>query len=305
MQPKGKQTNHIPVLLSETLLYLAPRPGETYLDVTAGYGGHAQAVLEQTKNPKGTTLIDRDQNAVEELAKLFSGKGAKIIKSDFYSASRKLADSNERFDMVLADLGASSPHLNTASRGFSFQKDAPLDMRMDQSQKLTAETIVNSYGEAELAGTLREYGEEPKANKIAGLIAHSRPIRTTTELAKIVAKAWPGHYRIHPATRTFQALRVAVNDEIRQLEASLPLWIELLNPGGRLAVISFHSLEDRRVKNVFNELGTGYDAVVKVLTKHPVTGDKKEIAFNPRARSAKLRAVAKIKIERVPHADSG
>jgi 16S rRNA (cytosine1402-N4)-methyltransferase len=201
--------------------------------------------------------------------------------------------------MILADLGVSSPHLNQESRGFAIAADGPLDMRMDQTQELTAADIVNSYPTADIADILRRYGEEPKAHSIAKKIAEyrkERPITSTTQLAEIVARAWPGHSRVHPATRSFQALRIAVNDELRLIEESLPIWIELLQPGGRLVVISFHSLEDRLVKQAFHEAGGDrFDAELRVLTKQPVTADEPEIVSNPRARSAKLRAAVKTK----------
>jgi 16S rRNA (cytosine1402-N4)-methyltransferase len=210
--------------------------------------------------------------------------------------------------MILADLGVSSPHLNIASRGFSLRQDGPLDMRMDQEQTLTAKTIVNHYSESDLAGLIKQYGEDPKYRQIAREIVLNRPVNTTSELTNIVARVWPGYHKVHPATRTFQALRIAVNDELEQLKDSLPLWAKLLAPGGRLAVISFHSLEDRAVKHFFKEKsGSQYDSNLRLITKHPVTGDNNEIVFNPRARSAKLRAVAKIKINRKgnAHADTG
>ncbi len=169
-------------------------------------------------------------------------------------------------------------------------------MRMDRSQELTADTIVNTFSEVRLRDILQRYGEEPKAGRIARDIVRSRPVRTTEELAAIAARAWPGHSRMHPATRTFQAVRIAVNDELGQLEMGLPLWIDLLKPGGRIAVISFHSLEDRLVKQAFKEVaGDRYDATLRVLTKSPVTAAPSETVHNPRARSAKLRAAVKIK----------
>jgi 16S rRNA (cytosine1402-N4)-methyltransferase len=167
---------------------------------------------------------------------------------------------------------------------------------MDQSQQLTAEAIVNNYSEAELTDLLRRYGEEPKAATIAHAIALSRPLFRTSELATVVASAWPGYHRIHPATRTFQALRIAVNDELNLLQRSLPIWFELLKPGGRIAIISFHSLEDRLVKQALQEVaGERYDAELRLLTKHPVSASPSELVHNPRARSAKLRAAVKIK----------
>ncbi len=192
-------------------------------------------------------------------------------------------------------MGVSSPHLNESNRGFSIAQNGPLDMRMDQNQTLSADTIVNTHSIEELVRILKVYGEEPKAVKIAHLIVEHRPIHTTHDLARIVAQAWPGHSRVHPATRTFQALRIAVNDELQLLEKSLPLMVQLLAPEGRLGVISFHSLEDRIVKQYFKENSGGYDTELVGLTKKPVVADNTELVINPRARSAKLRAVAKIK----------
>lgn len=276
--------------------YLRPSAGETYLDVTAGYGGHAGEVLERTRTPKETVLVDRDSNAIRELEKVFEGSDVRILRQDFYTASRALLDEGRRFDMILADLGVSSPHLNEAGRGFAISQEGPLDMRMDQSQGLTAADIVNTYGTDDLIRILDKYGEEPKARQIAHIIVQNRPFATTTQLASAVARAWPGHSKVHPATRTFQGLRIAVNDELRLLQDSLPVWMELLAPGGRLAVISFHSLEDRLVKQAFADAaGDRYDADLRLLTKRPVTADEHEIVSNPRARSAKLRAVSKQK----------
>ncbi len=294
MQNKNK---HTPVLLAQTLQYLDPKPGDTYLDLTAGYGGHAAAVLERTKGQ--ALLVDRDEVALSHLKELFRDKAVDIQQQDFLGVSQDLLAANRQFDIILADLGMSSPHLNTASRGFAIKHDGPLDMRMDQRQPLTAGAIVNSYSEAQLAELIRRYGEEYKANKIAWAITHSRPIDTTTQLANIIAKVKPRSGKIHPATKTFQALRIVVNDELNQLERALPIWIDLLAPGGRLAVISFHSLEDRMVKEAFKEAGSeGYDARLQILTKKSVSSDKNEIDFNPRARSAKLRAAVKIKTNR-------
>lgn len=286
---------HIPVLMNEVLQYLDPREGDSYLDLTGGYGGHAAAVLEKTKAHQKAVLVDRDPAAVKTLGERFAEQGVRIEQADFLTASKKLAEEGKRFNLILADLGVSSPHLNMASRGFSIQQDGPLDMRMDTTQELTAETVINSYSEAELADILQRYGEEPKARQIASLIVRNRPISTTRELATLAAKAWPGHSTVHPATRTFQALRVAVNDELGLLEHSLPIWLsQLLAPGGRIVIISFHSLEDRMVKQALKEVsGDRYDAELTLLTKNPVTASKDELVFNPRARSAKLRAAAK------------
>ncbi|MFO0920286.1 MAG: 16S rRNA (cytosine(1402)-N(4))-methyltransferase RsmH [Candidatus Saccharimonadales bacterium] len=299
---KNHQNQHIPVLLEEVIEYLNPKQGESFLDCTAGYGGHASRVLERTLNTTKVFLIDRDQNAIDHLRSIFK-EGTTIIKNDYLSACRDLNNSNEQFDMILADLGVSSPHLDNASRGFSIKYDGPLDMRMDNDQKLTAEEIVNNYNEAELTEIIREYGEEPRATKIAKVITESRPIASTVELAEIIAqtakKRIPGQSKIHPATRTFQALRIAVNSELEQIKQAIPIWKNMLKPGGRIVIISFHSLEDRIVKDGLREYaGDHYDAELKLLTKKPVVAGTQELEINPRARSAKLRAAAKIKTKR-------
>jgi len=294
-QNKNQNKNqHEPVLLNEVLHFLAPKEGETYLDLTAGYGGHALKVASRVGSLTNLTLVDRDENSIETLTKEFAG--AEIRHQDFLGSSAEFIASKRQFDLILADLGVSSLHLNTGNRGFSFSISAPLDMRMDQTQKLTATTIVNKYSQDKLVDLLRRYGEEPKAAQIARLIVQHRPIRTTDELAAIVKQAWPGYRHTNPATRTFQAIRIAVNDELNQLEQALGLWLKLLSPGGRLVVISFHSLEDRLVKQAFADaVSDGYDQEFSLLTKKPITASHTEIVHNPRARSAKLRAVAKIK----------
>jgi 16S rRNA (cytosine1402-N4)-methyltransferase len=308
MHPTSTEhTEHLPVLLNEVLQYLDPKEEDSYLDLTAGYGGHALEVMALTGRPDKTVLVDRDNNAVEYLQTKFAGKEVKILNQNFFEASKNLLEDNQKFDMILADLGVSSPHLNEAHRGFAINQTGPLDMRMDQSQELTADKIVNTYSEKDLTDILQRYGEEPKALQITKLIRHNRPIHTTTELANIVKKAWPGYSRVHPATRTFQALRIAVNDELGLLERSLPLWLNMLAPGGRLAIISFHSLEDRMVKRVLQDKGGDrYDTDIRILTKRPITAGPNELVFNPRSRSAKLRAAIKIKTERgITNAYSG
>lgn len=297
---KQKQTNdlvHSPVLLKEVLSYLAPKSGQSYLDLTAGYGGHASAILEVTKSPDKAVLVDRDTNAVNALNARFKGQGTVVMKSDFLSALKMLASEGRQFDMVLADLGVSSPHLEQAQRGFSFRTTGPLDMRMDQSQELTADHLVNSSTQAELETILAKYGEEPKARSVARAIVSNRPITDTTQLAAIIAKATGFGSRFsktNPATKSFQAIRIAVNDELNQLEQALPLITQVLSPAGRLAIISFHSLEDRLVKQYLAEKsGNTYDAELKLLTKKPISAGRDEIVLNPRARSAKLRAAAK------------
>ncbi len=292
------QVSHVPVLLAEVLEYLAPKKGDRYLDVTAGYGGHASKIIELTQAT--ATLIDRDNDAIKYLSSKFKTETVTIVHGDYLAASQELARAAQKFDLILADLGISSPHLNTASRGFSFQTSGPLDMRMDQSQTLTAETVVNTYSQEELAKTIRDFGEEPKAGKIARAIALNRPIKTTAELARLVERAAHSKWsRLHPATKTFQAIRLIVNDELGQLERALPVWFDLLEPGGRIAIISFHSLEDRLVKQALKSAaGERYDAELKLLSKKPIMASQTEIAINPRARSAKLRAAVKIKTKK-------
>lgn len=293
MHQNPHKTIHQPVLLDEVLKYLDPKKGERYLDLTAGYGGHAQLILERTQNYVESYLIDRDDFAIKELEKKFDSTGVNLIKQDYLGASKSLKQANQKFDLILADLGVSSPHLNEVNRGFSFNSNGPLDMRMDQGQKMSAWNIVNETSFEELADLLWKYGEEPKSRQIARLITLNRPVSTTEELAALAKKAWPGHSKTHPATRTFQAVRIAVNNELDQLSEALPVWLDLLAPTGRLAVISFHSLEDRIVKQYFlSESGDNYDSRLTLLTRHPVTPKPQEQAHNPRSRSAKLRVVA-------------
>ena len=296
MHQNPHTTSHEPVLLAEVLEYVNPQPGERYLDLTAGYGGHAQAILQKTGNYKQSVLVDRDAQALLELKKKFSEHNINIIHQDYLNASAELEKGKRQFDIIVADLGVSSPHLNEGKRGFSFSEEGPLDMRMDQGQEKTAWEIVNHASEHELADLLWKFGEEPKSRQIAHLIVKNRPIQTTTQLANIAKRAWPGYSRSHPATRTFQAFRIAVNNELDQLSEALPIWLKLLAPGGRLAIISFHSLEDRIVKQFYaSESGDRYDALLNLLTKHPVQPGPQELAINPRSRSAKLRVAAKQK----------
>ncbi len=295
------KNQHIPVLLEAVLQHLAPEKGERLLDATAGYGGHAEAIIELLGQKSKHILVDRDKFATTYLAEKFKGYNLEICHGDFLSVTNQLANANNKFDLIIADLGVSSPHLNNASRGFSFNSEGPLDMRMDSSSQLTASDIVNKYSEKELEDILRFFGEEPKYKQISKAIVEARPVTTTQHLAQIITKVYGGRakYKTHPATKTFQALRIAVNDELNQLAQTLPLWHKMLKPGGRLAIISFHSLEDRIVKQYFKEhTGNNFDSSLKLLTKKPIIGDETEIVLNPRARSAKLRAVVKNKQER-------
>ncbi len=291
------QQIHQPVLYKEVLEILATKPKDRYLDLTAGYGGHASKVIDRVGKDGMAILVDRDQNAIQVLDELFGqDPRVEILGGDFMSVSRQLLAEGRKFDLILADLGVSSPHLDNADRGFSFSKEGPLDMRMDQSQSLTAADIVNSSDKTELTRILKSYGEIRNSSKLAEHIIRGRPYRTTTQLAQVVARVSAKGKKIHPATQVFQALRIAVNKELSLLEQALPLWVDLLEDQGRIAIISFHSLEDRIVKNFFNQLGGDrYDAELKILTRRPITGSKDEIVNNPRARSAKLRAAVKIK----------
>lgn len=294
-QQNQEDVLHVPVLLEEVLQCLGPKDGDSYLDLTAGYGGHSSAVLERTGAPEKAVLVDRDTNAIAELTARF-GDSVTLLHSDFAAATEQLLTQGRTFDLILADLGVSSPHLDQAHRGFSLAQDGPLDMRMDQNQELTADRIVNSYPEDRLTEILIEYGEEPKARAIAKAIVTARPIQGTQELAAVVARQWKGpRSKVHPATRTFQAIRIAVNDELGMLEKALPQWINLLSPGGRICIISFQSLEDRLVKRLMADAsGERYDSDLRLLTKRPITASHTELVHNPRARSAKLRAAVKI-----------
>ncbi len=305
MKKTPPQQLHKPVLPTQTIAVLAPRSGENYLDLTAGYGGHAQVIIEKIGSAHLATLVDRDDYAIASLQALYKSS-ARIIKSDFATAVDNLMRADEQFDMILLDLGVSSPQLDNADRGFSIQRSGPLDMRMDQTGPQTAADLVNTWSEERLTQIIRDYGEEPKAHRIARAIIEARPLKTTNELAHVVQHALRGvRNKIHPATRTFQAIRIALNDEIGQLVHTLAILPQLLKPGGRVAIISFHSLEDRLVKQCFKEQSeAGFTAELQVLTKKPISGAIHDV-HNLRARSAKLRAAVKIKTERAYHANSG
>lgn len=285
---------HVPVLLDEVVQLLSPRPGDRYLDLTAGYGGHARQILAKTDNYSDSTLVDRDDFAVGHVQDLVR-QGATMLETDFVSAATQLIGEGKTFDMILADLGVSSPQLDRGERGFSFRNDGPLDMRMDRRQTLTAAMVVNQYSQQELTDIIVRYGEEPRgrAGRIAEAIIQHRPIETTSQLADIVKEVGRTPGKRHPATRTFQALRIEVNQELRLVGELLPLLPRLLRKGGRVAVISFHSLEDRLVKQYFKEQAdAGYEAELDMLTKKPLDGSTYDV-HNPRSRSAKLRAAVK------------
>lgn len=286
---------HVPVLLESVIDMLQPQPGDQYLDLTAGYGGHARAILAKTTNYSESVLVDRDAFALSHLQDL-ERQGARTMETDFVSAARQLIDEGKTFDMILADLGVSSPQLDRQERGFSFRLDGPLDMRMDRREERTAADIVNSYTEQELVRVITTYGEESRSRaiKIAKAIVVNRPLTTTVELAETVKQAiGRTGSKHHPATRTFQSLRIELNRELDLVANILPLLPKLLNKGGRVAVISFHSLEDRLVKRFFkDQLDAGYEAELEMITKKPIDGSVSDVN-NPRSRSAKLRAAVK------------
>ena len=295
--PPQQLSSHVPVLLEQVVDYLSPRPGESYLDLTAGYGGHARAILSRTKKKKKTVLVDRDQSALAVLSDV-AAEGAELVHSDYATYAEKAAEQGTRYDMILVDLGVSSPQLDRAERGFSLKRDGPLDMRMNQNDaaQKTAKYLVNHMNQAELERVLELYGEEPasSARRIAKAIVAARPLETTEQLADVVLSNHRGAYqKTHPATRTFQAFRIAVNDELGQLERLLAVLPQLLRPGGRVVLISFHSLEDRLVKRFFKEQASaGYEAQLDLLTKKAIRGKTNDV-HNPRARSATLRAAVK------------
>lgn len=288
---------HKPVLLSEVLEILQPCAGESYLDLTAGYAGHAGKILAVTRNYKESVLVDRDINAINFLSKKYPyGEfGLEMLHEDFYNAAQSLIECGKTFDMILADFGVSSPQLDNSERGFSFMHEGELDMRMDQTQELSAETIVNHWSEKKLIEIFERYGEESSglARKHAREIVYNRPWKTTKELADALSpKGWFGK---HPATKVFQAIRIAVNEELSIIENTLPLIPKLLKPNGRIAIITFHSLEDRLVKQYFKQVSSlGEESELEILIKSPIVAGMDELVINPRARSAKLRAARKI-----------
>ncbi|MCG0274731.1 MAG: 16S rRNA (cytosine(1402)-N(4))-methyltransferase RsmH [Thermosediminibacteraceae bacterium] len=302
-------------MLKEAIEFLDPKPGGIYVDATLGGGGHFSKILENIGANGKAIGIDRDEDAIKNAREKFSSfPNAIIIHDNFKNIKRIVYDLGlQHIDGVIFDLGVSSYQLDEKSRGFSYMQDAPLDMRMDKSQKITAKDVVNKMEKRELAKILKEYGEERWADKIAEFICEKRrikPIETTGELVDIIKAAIPARARRegpHPAKRTFQALRIYVNDELGALSASLKDAVDLLKPTGRICVITFHSLEDRIVKHTFREMARGCTCpkespvcickgrkILKILTPKPVLPSQDEINANPRARSAKLRAAEKL-----------
>ena len=310
--------HHVSVLLNECLEGLNIRPDGTYLDCTLGGAGHSSEIF---KRLDGGRLIgvDRDADAIAAATARMSSLNPRAqfqaVRGNFHYAKALLAELGvTRLDGVLADLGVSSHQLDVRERGFSYHDDAPLDMRMDQSQSLSAREIVNTWSEDELNRILRDYGEEKWARQIARVICDRRkqaPIETTRQLVSIIDAAIPKKFRAkdgsHPARRSFQALRIAVNDELDPLEPAIRDLVDLLNPGGRICIITFHSLEDRIVKNTFRSLNDpctcpknlpvcvcGKKPVVKLVTRKPITATPEELEVNPRSRSASLRIAEKL-----------
>lgn len=305
---------HTPVLIQESMGLLKPRPGERYLDGTLGGGGHAEEILLRSR-PDGRVLgLDWDEDAVTAAGQRLSRFGERLTlrRGNFAQAKKILADIDwGQVDGVLLDLGVSSHQFDAAERGFSFQASAPLDMRMDRRQPLTALEIVNSFPESQVAKIISDYGEEPRARRIAGAIASerkNRAIETTTDLADLIVRVKGRRNRAHhPATQTFQALRIAVNRELEALKSFLEYGYELLQPGGRMVIISFHSLEDRLVKTAFRKWSEkcicpprtlicecGWSQKARRLTRKPIIASAEEVRANPRARAAKLRAVVRL-----------
>ncbi|HEY2384744.1 MAG TPA: 16S rRNA (cytosine(1402)-N(4))-methyltransferase RsmH [Terriglobia bacterium] len=286
-----KMFGHIPVLLDEVIQFLEPKPGGRFIDATLGAGGHTRAILERT-GPDGAILgMDQDESALQSARESLQSFGSRVVL--MHANFREIAAIAEErafmeCDGVLADLGISSMMVDDPARGFSFMREGPLDMRMDRTQELTAAEVVNTASEKEIADIIYTCGEERRSRPIARSIVRSRPLQRTTDLVRAVERVTggPRYGHIHPATRTFQALRIHVNDELKSLETFLDASMAVVRSGGRVVVIAFHSLEDRIVKQRFRASAVPG----RVLTKKVVTGSADEVQRNPRARSAKLRA---------------
>jgi len=303
--------SHKPVLYQEILDVLRPHAGGIYVDGTLGAGGHAWGILEAS-SPDGKLIgFDLDPQALEIAREKLAPFGDRFVL--VHASYTRLTEQLDSLDVdsvdgILLDLGLSSMQLAAADRGFSFQEEGPLDMRFDPQAKTSAADLVNHLPESELADLIYQYGEERYARRIAAAVVAARPVDTTSELADLVAKAVPGgRSRIHPATRTFQALRIAVNEELASVEAVLPQAVDALETGGRLAVIAFHSLEDRIVKRYFRRQSSDcicppespictceHQATIKEISRKPIRPTEAEIRSNPRARSARLRVAEKL-----------
>lgn len=313
----SKEVKHKSVLLQEIIQYLKPERGQVFIDATIGFGGHAEALLEKI-SPSGKLLgLDQDSEALDWLGANLMPKHPNLLlkKANFSEIELVAGESGvQNANGILADIGVSSVQLDKTERGFSFKGNGPLDMRMDKTRDLTAEKVVNTYSETDLTDIFSKYGEERLSKTISREIVAKRakkPFKTTLELASLIEGIY-GKYglksaKIHPATRVFQALRIEVNDELGSLQKFLPQALDLLAPQGRLAVISFHSLEDRIVKDFFQKEAKGcicpseypvckceHEKRLKIITKKPVLANEREITNNPRARSAKLRVIEKL-----------
>jgi len=312
LQPSA--TDHVPVLANEVRESLAVQPGETVVDATFGAGGHSALLTADLRGRGKLIAIDRDPTVRTYFERLERGSGvqARLLRGDFSVVLAQLAENGVSADAILLDLGVSSMQLDRPERGFSYATDAPLDMRMDSSQDLDARAIVNEWPEKELVTIFRKYGEERYARQIAKAIVRRRrdePFERTGELVDTIRAAIPAPARFgegHPAKRVFQALRIAVNDELGSLETALPAALAMLRPGGRLAVISFHSLEDRIVKHFLRERERGctcppdfpvcvcgHEPELRAIQRRPIRPTEAEVAANPRAASARLRAAVK------------
>jgi 16S rRNA (cytosine1402-N4)-methyltransferase len=316
--PVGEAYPHLPVLYHEIIHALLPRRGGFYIDGTVGAGGHAYGILEAS-SPDGRLLgldVDPQALAISRQRLLSFDPRLLLLQASYVTLQEQVAKLGwSGVDGVLLDLGVSSMQFDTPERGFSFQSDAPLDMRFDPGNPIQASDLVNNLPEQELSDLLFRYGEEPQARRIAQSIVQARPLYTTRQLAEVILRATSSNRRkdkhgnklIHPATRTFQALRIAVNHELEAIEAVLPQAVAVLNPGGRLAVISFHSLEDRLVKQFFRRESQdclcpprqpvctcGHKAIIKEINRHPIQPQPNEIEQNPRSRSARLRVAEKL-----------
>jgi 16S rRNA (cytosine1402-N4)-methyltransferase len=308
-------TPHVPVLAGELIEFLDPAPGAIAVDCTVGGAGHARLIAERIGSTGTLIGIDRDPVAEERFAELAADVACdtRFIRADFVSGLGQLHEEGLQADLVYMDLGMSSMQIDTWERGFSYSYDAPLDMRMDPMQEMTAAELVNTWDERRISRLLREYGEERYAGPIARAIVRTRAraeLNTTQDLVDVIKSAVPIPAQFaggHPAKRTFQALRIAVNDELTQIDEALPLAWEILAPGGRLAAISFHSLEDRRVKRFLVEKSTGcicppdlpicvcgHEPEAELLSRRAIAPSPGEIASNPRSRSAHLRVARKV-----------
>ncbi len=312
------EADHVPVLADEVLAALAPQPGNTIVDATFGSGGHSRLLLGRLEGQGRLIAIDRDPTVTPYFERLrrASAVKARLLHGEFSAVLSKLAANGVRADAILLDLGVSSMQLDRPERGFSYAADAPLDMRMDPTQETSARDVVNTWSERDLATVFRRYGEERYAKQIARAVVRrrrERPFERTGELVDTIRAAIPAPARFgdgHPAKRVFQALRIAVNGELDALEAALPAALAMLRPGGRLAVISFHSLEDRLVKRFLRDRERGCTCPpefpvcvcgrrpeLRALQRRPIRPGQAEVAANPRAASARLRAAVKTEPE--------